>query len=73
MDDLTQAKIECGDLFPAIEQGFTRWESIYNLGDIVSGTIAGRPNTQAITLYESQGVAFQDVAVALHIYEKLKQ
>ena len=73
VDDLTQAKIECGDLFPAIEQGFTRWESIYNLGDIVSGTIAGRPDTQAITLYESQGVAFQDIAVALHIYEKLKQ
>ena len=73
VDDLVQAKTECGDLFPAIEQGLTRWELIHNLGDIVSGNFTGRPDDQAITLYESQGIALQDVAVALHIYSKIKR
>jgi alanine dehydrogenase len=32
--------------------------------------VAGRPSADAITLFESQGLAVEDVAAAMHIYRK---
>jgi len=35
--------------------------------------IAGRLDDNAITLFESQGVAIEDVAAALHVYRKARE
>ena len=45
----------------------------HTLADLVSGRIAGRPDSQAVTLFESQGVAIEDVAAALHVYRKARE
>ena len=73
VDDLEQARIECGDLIWPGERGVFRWSMAHELKDVVSGKVAGRPENGSITLFESQGVAIEDVAAALHVYRKAKE
>lgn len=73
VDDLEQAKVECGDLIWPAERGLFRWSMAHTLADLVSGKIAGRPDSRAVTLFESQGVAIEDVAAALHVYHKARE
>lgn len=67
VDDLEQSKIECGELMAAVQSGVVRWEQVRELRDVVSGLIPGRPSDDAITIFESQGIALEDVAVAAHL------
>ena len=73
IDDLDQAKIECGDLMWPAERGVFRWSMAHELKDVVSGRIGGRPDDTSITLFESQGVALEDVAAALHVYQRARE
>jgi ornithine cyclodeaminase/alanine dehydrogenase-like protein (mu-crystallin family) len=73
VDDMEQAKIECGDLIWPAERGIFRWSMSHELKDVVSGRMSGRPNNSCTTLFESQGVAIEDVAAALHVYSKARQ
>ena len=70
VDDLEQAKIECGDLIWPAERGAFRWSMAQELRQVVLGRVPGRPGDNSITLFESQGVAIEDVAAALHVYAK---
>ena len=72
VDDLAQAKLECGDLLWPSERGKLRWSRVHELKDVVSGRVAGRPGERSITLFESQGAAIEDVAAAMHVYHKAK-
>ena len=73
VDDLEQARMECGDLIWAAERGVFRWTMAHELKDVVSGRMSGRPDDDAVTLFESQGVALEDVAAALHVYGKARE
>jgi ornithine cyclodeaminase/alanine dehydrogenase-like protein (mu-crystallin family) len=42
----------------------------HQLQDVVAGRVPGRPNDQSITLFESLGVALEDVAAAQLVYRK---
>ncbi|MFQ5827888.1 MAG: ornithine cyclodeaminase family protein, partial [Candidatus Methylomirabilia bacterium] len=57
VDSIEQARIECGDLVEPIKQEVIGWEQVRELGEIVAGTLPGRPAPDAITIFESQGVA----------------
>ena len=70
VDDLAQAKIEAGDLIWAAERQAFRWEQVVELGQVVAGRVLGRPSPEAITLFESQGLGIEDVAAAMHVYQK---
>ncbi len=72
-DSLEQARVECGDLVAPIEQGVLRWEDVHELGEVVAGKHPGRPSADAITLFESQGVAMEDVAVAVRLVERARE
>ena len=69
VDDIEQAKIECGDILSAIERGITGWQHVRNFSEIINQTYDGRPTDESITLFESQGLAIQDVCVAKAVYE----
>jgi alanine dehydrogenase len=69
-DAKEQAMIECADLVLPIDSGLMSWDNVLELGQIVSGRNPGRTNAEEITLFESQGIGLEDVAVAAHIYEK---
>ena len=70
VDDLEDAKIECGELIWAAERRAFRWENAVELRDVVAGHVSGRPSPDAITLFESQGLAMEDVTVGMHVYRK---
>ena len=72
-DDVEGAKIECGDLVYPIDRGITTWSHIRNLADVVAGTVAGRTGDDEITLFESQGVAIEDIAVSVRVYEMARE
>lgn len=66
-DSLEQARIECGDLIAAVEQGVLDWAAVRELGEVVAGRHPGRRGPEEVTLFESQGVAMEDVAVAARV------
>ena len=72
-DDINQARAECGDLINVIDRGLLRWHNIHQMSEITSGIKTGRTNENQITLYESQGLAIQDLTAAAHIYSKAIQ
>lgn len=73
-DDIDQTKIECGELMRAAETGHFSWDSMVSLDRIVAGTHSGRYSDSDVTLFESQGVAFEDIAVCARLYDlALKQ
>jgi ornithine cyclodeaminase/alanine dehydrogenase-like protein (mu-crystallin family) len=72
-DSVEQAKIECGDLAAVVNAGELSWDEVYELADVVSGETESRQSEDDITLFESQGIALEDVAVAKHVYEEGKK
>jgi ornithine cyclodeaminase/alanine dehydrogenase-like protein (mu-crystallin family) len=72
-DSLEQARVECGDLVAPLEQGVVRWEDVHELGEIVAGTRPGRQRPDDVTLFESQGVALEDVAVAVRVVARARE
>ena len=70
VDDLEQARAECGDLIWPEARGTFRWDMAHQLQDVVAGRVTGRPTGQSITLFESMGVALEDIAAAQLVYHK---
>ena len=68
-DDIDQTRIECGELMRAVEVGRFSWESMVRLDRIVAGLRTARYSDDDVTLFESQGVAFEDLAVCGRLYE----
>jgi ornithine cyclodeaminase/alanine dehydrogenase-like protein (mu-crystallin family) len=65
-----QAMLESGDLFHAAEAEAFYWEDARELGLVVIGEFPGREDDEEITLFESQGIALEDIALAARIYEQ---
>ncbi len=72
-DDIEQAKLECGDLIYPNEFGTIRWEQVISLSDVVAGVAKGRNLAEDITLFESQGLALQDLTTGMRIYNIAKE
>jgi ornithine cyclodeaminase len=67
VDAVPTALAEAGDLLPLLEKGRLHARQLVELGDILSGRHAGRTSAEQITVFESQGLAIQDLAVALRV------
>lgn len=67
VDSVATALAEAGDLFPLLEKGRLHARQLIELGDVMIGRQAGRTSAEQITLFESQGLAIQDLAVALRV------
>lgn len=72
VDSRATALAEAGDLFPALEKGRLHVGQLVELGEIIGGTRPGRANNTSITLFESQGMAIQDLAVAQRLLSLAK-
>jgi alanine dehydrogenase len=60
-----------GDLHHALTAGTATVSGVYaELGEIVCGKKPGRTSTEEITIFDSTGMALQDVASAALVYEK---
>ena len=67
VDSRATALKEAGDLLPALDQGRLTAGALAEIGEVIAGTRAGRKAPDEITLFESQGMAIQDLAVAAHL------
>ncbi len=70
VDVLDQARIECGDLIAAAAAGEAIWDRTVELGAIIAGKQSGRRQDDDITLFESQGIALEDVMTMELLYRK---
>lgn len=71
VDSIDSALRECGDCLLAIEEGFLSRDKIdTEIGHILLGVAPGRTDPNQITVYQSCGLAVQDVAVARLAYER---
>lgn len=73
VDNMEQAKIECGELIWAAERGGFRWQRAVELHEVVSGRVRGWPADGAITLFESQGIGIEDVAASAYVLKKARE
>ena len=73
VDSIENSKLEAGDLMPAIERGVITWESVTELGRILTGRDRGRTSDQDITLFKSNGIALEDISTALRVYNVARE
>ncbi len=68
-DDWEQASHN-GDLVHAVEAGAIIQDDVTQLGDVLAGTTPGRQSKDDITIFDSTGLAIQDLAIALAVIER---
>ena len=80
--ELARARIVCdeweqashnGDLGHALAAGVIRREDVAELGRVLLGAEEGRRTAEEITIFDSTGLAVQDLAVALAVYRRYQQ
>jgi alanine dehydrogenase len=70
VDDLTQAS-HSGEINVPIEKGLYSPNEVYGtLAEVIVGRNKGRTESKAITVFDSTGIAVEDVAVAKLLFEK---
>ena len=57
-----------GELTGAVEAGAIERAGVTELGAVLAGAAAGRPGAEAVTLFDSTGLAIQDLALAIAAY-----
>jgi ornithine cyclodeaminase/alanine dehydrogenase-like protein (mu-crystallin family) len=67
-DDWEQAS-HGGELAHAIEDGLVARDDVTAIGDVLAGSADGRASDDEITLFDSTGLAIQDLAIALAALE----
>jgi ornithine cyclodeaminase/alanine dehydrogenase-like protein (mu-crystallin family) len=82
VEELARARIFCddweqashgGDLAHAVEAGLVTEDDVTQLGDVLAGINPGRRSPGDITIFDSTGLAIQDLAVALAALERLDE
>ena len=73
VDSVETALREAGDLLPWLEKGRLHARELLELKKVICGRHAGRSTDDQITLFESQGMAIQDLAVAVHLEELARE
>jgi ornithine cyclodeaminase/alanine dehydrogenase-like protein (mu-crystallin family) len=67
-DDWEQAS-HGGELAHAVDEGIVARDDVTALGEVLAGGARGRANEQEITMFDSTGLAIQDLAIAIAALE----
>jgi alanine dehydrogenase len=79
VEELLRARVVCdeweqashnGDIARAVDEGRLRREDVAELGLVLLGQEEGRRSEDEATVFDSTGLAVQDLAVALAVYER---
>ena len=79
VDELLRARVVCddweqashtGDVARAVATGRLRRDDVAELGRVLLGEEEGRGGEEQITLFDSTGLAVQDLAVAIAVYQR---
>jgi alanine dehydrogenase len=72
VDDLRQASV-AGEINVPVSKGLYKVEEVHaTLGELVAGKKQGRKDEKAITVFDSTGLAIEDIAVAKLVYGKAR-
>ena len=71
-DDWQQAS-HGGELAHAVAAGVVTRDDVVALGSVLAGEAPGRQHEKDITLFDSTGLAIQDLAIALAAMEKVSE
>jgi len=69
VDEKEHARVEGGNLLWAAAKGLLRWDQVWNLGDVIVGRAPVPDFAAGTILFESHGLAIEDVAIAAKAYE----
>jgi ornithine cyclodeaminase/alanine dehydrogenase-like protein (mu-crystallin family) len=58
-----------GELAGAVTAGVVSRDRVTQLGDVIAGRAEGRHSAQEVTLFDSTGLAIQDLGIATAVYE----
>jgi ornithine cyclodeaminase/alanine dehydrogenase len=72
-DSREQSREEAGDLAEPIERGVLDWLEVHELGEVVSGEVAGRADDGDIVVFKSNGLAAWDLAAAARVVELARE
>ena len=79
VEELLRSRVVCdewqqashnGDIARAVDEGKLRREDVAELGRVLLGNQTGRRSEDEATVFDSTGLAVQDLAVALAVYER---
>jgi alanine dehydrogenase len=79
VEELLSARVVCdeweqashnGDIGRAVDAGSLRREDVAELGRVLTGEEEGRRSDEEITVFDSTGLAVQDLAVTIAVYER---
>jgi ornithine cyclodeaminase len=71
VDFLPSTMAQAGEVLSALRAGLIgETHIIGQIGDVITGAVAGRENGSSITMYKSLGIAAQDLACIDHLYRK---
>jgi ornithine cyclodeaminase/alanine dehydrogenase-like protein (mu-crystallin family) len=62
-----------GELTAAVAQGAVTREIVTDLGAVLAGAAPGRADASAVTLFDSTGLAIQDLAIAAAAYDAWRE
>jgi ornithine cyclodeaminase/alanine dehydrogenase-like protein (mu-crystallin family) len=72
IDHKEQGQIEAGDFVEALNQQVLTWSEVTELGRIVANREPGREHPEQITLFKSLGIAVQDIALGIQVFQRAK-
>jgi ornithine cyclodeaminase/alanine dehydrogenase-like protein (mu-crystallin family) len=81
IEELLRVRIVCdeweqashnGDISPAVEAGLLERGDVAELGGVLIGREAGRTRPDEVTVFDSTGLAVQDLAVAVAVVERYR-
>jgi ornithine cyclodeaminase/alanine dehydrogenase-like protein (mu-crystallin family) len=82
VEELARARVFCddwdqashgGDIANAVRAGKISHGDVTQLGDVLTGQAEGRRSEDGITIFDSTGLAVQDLAVAIAVYERASE
>ena len=69
--DLVEQCATIGELHHALDQGLMTREQVHaELGEVIAGMKPGRTSAEEVIIFDSTGMALQDVASAVIVYER---
>lgn len=73
VDDMAQAT-HSGEVNVPLSEGLLSVEDIEGeIGEVITGIVEGRTRREEITVFDSTGLAIQDVAVGIRVYNKARK
>ena len=66
-DSIAQCRLR-GEIFKALEAGVITEDVVVELGHLISGGAQGRTTASQVTVFDSTGVAVQDITIANAVY-----